>query len=350
MATLAHLSDATRKQLVRAGRQSGSTVVAFRCAVLASFGLDGSRRGAARRVGCAAATACDVVSRFARAGFDGLADRRATNGETKMDTAYLERLHAALTDCPLDFGWERPTWTRELLALEMARQGFALIAVCTVGRGLRMISARRGNPKPVVRCPWPPRKAAKVLRTLAALCEGSSRRAPVFHADEIDIHLNPKIGLDWMNQGHQRQIMTPGKNEKRYLAGARHYPTGNITYVEAEKKNSALFCRLLDQLCLEYPEAHRIHVVLDNYIIHSSKITQRHVGSLGGRVVLHFLPPYCPDHNRIERVWQDLHANVTRNHRCKTMDELMRSVRAFLRAYNRRHRLNPALRRAPIAA
>ena len=32
---------------------------------------------------------------------------------------------------------------------------------------------------------------------------------------------------------------------------------------------------------------------------------------LGGRVVLHFLPPYCPDHHLIERVWRDLHANET---------------------------------------
>ena len=37
---------------------------------------------------------------------------------------------------------------------------------------------------------------------------------------------------------------------------------------------------------------------------------------------MHFLPPYCPDANRIERVWQDLHANVTRNHRCKSLKAL----------------------------
>src|SRR5688572_4690975 len=34
------------------------------------------------------------------------------------------------------------------------------------------------------------------------------------------------------------------------------------------------------------------------------------------RVALHFLPPYCPTVNRIERLWLDLHAVVTRNHRC----------------------------------
>ena len=54
------------------------------------------------------------------------------------------------------------------------------------------------------------------------------------------------------------------------------------------------------------------------------------------RVRLHFLPPYCPDYNRIERVWQDLHSHVTRNHQCSGMTTLMGEVRYYLRKRNRR--------------
>jgi hypothetical protein len=46
----------------------------------------------------------------------------------------------------------------------------------------------------------------------------------------------------------------------------------------------------------------------------------------GVRLRLHFLPPYCPNENRIGRLWLDLHANVTRNHFSRTMAELMRAV------------------------
>ncbi|MGH7731054.1 MAG: transposase [Candidatus Eiseniibacteriota bacterium] len=45
---------------------------------------------------------------------------------------------------------------------------------------------------------------------------------------------------------------------------------------------------------------------------------------------LHFLPPYCPSENRIERLWLDLHADVTRNHRCRTIDELLGAVHGYL--------------------
>ena len=41
----------------------------------------------------------------------------------------------------------------------------------------------------------------------------------------------------------------------------------------------------------------------------------------------HFLPPYCPDDNRIERCsGGELHANVTRNHCCRDIEQLMNEV------------------------
>jgi transposase len=146
-----------------------------------------------------------------------------------------------------------------------------------------------------------------------------------------------------MLRGMQRQIVTPGKNEKRYIAGALDASTRRLTRVAGKRKRSDLFCQLLWRLVAEHRGARHLHVILDNYIIHSSKITRRCVAQFGGKVVLHFLPPYCPDHNRIERVWLDLHANVTRNHRCPTMNELMRRVNRFLRAYNNRHECKPSL-------
>jgi transposase len=157
------------------------------------------------------------------------------------------------------------------------------------------------------------------------------------YEDEVDVHLNPKIGLDWMGRGQQKEVMTPGKNQKRYLAGALDARSKRVVWVEGERKTSALFLDLLDKLLATYPQAKVIHVVLDNYRIHKSDIVQAALaGYLHGRIELHFLPPYSPEHNRIERVWEDLHANVTRNHKCPNMTALMREVRYYLRKWNRK--------------
>lgn len=52
------------------------------------------------------------------------------------------------------------------------------------------------------------------------------RRTSGFYEDEVDIHLNPRIGADWQLRGQQKRIVTPGQNEKYYLAGALHSGMG----------------------------------------------------------------------------------------------------------------------------
>ena len=66
-----------------------------------------------------------------------------------------------------------------------------------------------------------------------------------------------------------------------------------------------------------YPRAKRIH---------DSWITQEAVQTLAGRIVLHLRPPCCPRENKSERLWLDLHANVTRNHTCAPMVNLIRRI------------------------
>jgi transposase len=277
-----------------------------------------------------------VAQRFREQGEAGLFDRREDNGEAKVDEAYLDALYRAVSNFPQAYGWRRPTWTRELLVETLLRQTRVRIHVATMSRALRRLGARRGRPRPVVRCPWAPAAKTRRLNQLRRLLASLPADEVAFYGDEVDIHLNPKIGWDWMLPGLQKQVVTPGQNEKRYLAGALDARTNRVYWVEGKRKNSALFVDLLAKLVDRFPEARRIHVIVDNYRIHTSKITACALQQWSGRVVLHFLPPYCPEENRIEPVWRDLHANVTRNHRCPTMIELMRAVRYELHRRNGR--------------
>ena len=51
---------------------------------------------------------------------------------------------------------------------------------------------------------------------------------------------------------------------------------------------------------------------------------------MGAKIQPHFLPLYSPDDNRSERPWQDLHANVTRDHQHRTMGALLTAVLFWL--------------------
>lgn len=148
----------------------------------------------------------------------------------------------------------------------------------------------------------------------------------VRYADQIDRHLHPRIGPDGMMPGQPRLGVTPGRNEKRYRAGAYDPVPQRLVYVEGDRQAGWRFLNLLRALTDAYRHARRVHVILDNFVIHQRRRVAAWLRAWGAKIRRHFLPPYCPEANRSERLWLDVHANVTRNHRCRTIAELLRAV------------------------
>lgn len=282
----------------------------------------------------ARSTVYRLLNRFRERGFSALADRREDNGPTGVDEMFLLQLRKAVAGSPQDYGWSRPTWTQELLCEVMANRTGVRVGQSTMSRLLKQVDARLGRPRPVLRCPWKKARKTRHLRMIGRLVANLPKDEVAVYEDEVDIHLNPKIGFDWMLSGQQKEVVTPGQNVKRYLAGAKDVRTGQIHWVAGVHKRSGLFIDLLKRLLKAYPSAKVIHVIADNYIIHKSRQTQLTLADMP-QIRLHFLPPYCPSFNPIERVWLDLHAEVTRNHRCRTIDELMIEVEYYLKHRNR---------------
>ena len=146
-------------------------------------------------------------------------------------------------------------------------------------------------------------------------------------ADELDIPLLPNVGYAWMPKGTQGEVMTPGTNEKHYLAGALDVATGTVHHCVGPRKTNELFRALLQALDAAYPAAQyrRIYVVVDNYMIHKAKTVQQWLAQQT-RFELLFLPTYCPRANPIERVFGDVHDLCTRHHTRKRLRELVADV------------------------
>ena len=309
-----------------------------RCQIVLLAARGRSRDGIGESLGCSVSWVDRVLRRYREQGVAGLVDHREDNGQVKLDEYFLCRLYKLVDGSPRDYGYARPTWTQELLCRVMQEQTGVRVHRGTMSIALKKIGARLGRPKPTVSCPWPARRKNRCLAAIERVVAGLSPRELAVYVDEVDIHLNPKVGPDWMNRGKQKAVMTPGQNVKRYIAGALDAQTGQLTCVQGEHKNSLLVIALLQELVKKHPQAKVIHVILDNFKIHDSQATRAAVASLQGKVVLHFLPPYCPDHNRIERTWKDVHDNVTRNHKCSTIEALLQEVAGYIRSRNRHER------------
>ena len=142
--------------------------------------------------------------------------------------------------------------------------------------------------------------------------------------DEVDVNLNPKIGSCWMRRGQQAEVVTPGNNEKRHVAGSLQWRTGTLLVSQpGKRRNTELFLEHLDELRRSLRSYTKIHVICDNDAFHQSWAVKQYLDRWHHRLEIHFLPKYAPETNPVERVWWHFHDTITRNHRCRTLQELL---------------------------
>jgi transposase len=234
-------------------------------------------------------------------------------------------LVALLQRTPHAFGWCRTRWSCATLALQLAAGHTYRVSRETIRRTLHQLGYAWKRARHAARDDDPDRGAK--LAGIRYLAETLPKNAALFFADELDIHLLPKLGYEWMLSGTQREVLTPGTNQKRYLAGALDFVSGKMLHVVGERKNRWLFIDLLKRLDRACPARKftRIYVVVDNYRIHTAKAVVEWLEA-HPRIELVFLPSYCPRANPIERAFGDVHDKCTRNHKRARMTDLVADV------------------------
>jgi putative transposase len=265
----------------------------------------------------------ECVRRFRTGGVPAVVE---ADRPTDAVPAWLNRVARWLaTATPADFGYFRTRWSCETLAEVLAWEAGVRKSAETVRRGLHRLGFVWRRPRPVVG-PVDPDHAEKLRLIRQLLAHLPPDETAVFE-DEVDVHLNPKIGSCWMRRGRQAEVATPGNNEKRHLAGSLVWRTGTlIVSLPGRRRDATLFVAHLDDLRRRLRGCRKIHVICDNATFHSSRLVREYLAEWGHRIVLHYLPKYAPETNPIERVWWQLHETLTRNHRCSSIDELLAEV------------------------
>lgn len=270
--------------------------------------------------------------RYLAEGVTGIAGRRSWRAQVREWWVGLA-LRWVLECSPTHFGFVRSRWTCEAIAVLLREDHGVRVSRETVRRRLRAHDLVWRRPRPVLG-PKDPAYAVKLGR-IRALLRFLPRDEVAVFMDEVDVNTNPKIGSMWMRRGNQAEVVTPGNNEKRYLAGSLDWRAGRLTLTEGrpgQGRNTDLFLSHLDDLRRAYRRYRVIHVICDNAKPHHARRVREYLTEHAGRVVVHYLPAYAPETNPVERVWWHLHEEVTRNHRCPTMDDLIGMVRDWLAA------------------
>lgn len=232
---------------------------------------------------------------------------------------------------PRDFGFYRSRWCCKTLVVLLLSTYRVNVSCETVRRWLHQHRMVWRRPRPVLKPKDPSRyrKRRNIRELLANLPED---HAAVFQ-DEVDLNLNPEIGCMWMEEGKQAKVITPGTNVKRYLAGSMSWRSGELIVTQGLKRDAALFVAHLDDLRRRLRHYKVIHVICDNARFHkalTSKVVRQYLQEHADRIQLHYLPAWSPQDNPIERVWWHLREEITRNHQCQNIDELVKLTMVWL--------------------
>jgi transposase len=210
------LSDSHRKTALSIYRSGGEARVARRAHVLLLLDRDWSYREIMEALLCGSDFVAAVKRRFLEAGFDAALVEGDDDGPIPYWKIALVGWVQHKT--PRDFGYFRSRWTGELLAEVLWEEHAVRIGGEAVRRALHQLGFAWRRPRPVVG-PTDPEYSAKLRRIQRLL-----RTLPVYEVavfqDEVDVHLNPKIGCAWMPVGQQATVETPGNNVKRHVAGS----------------------------------------------------------------------------------------------------------------------------------
>jgi transposase len=126
----------------------------------------------------------------------------------------------------------------------------------------------------------------------------------VFAVDEVRMDQEAVIRKAWLKKNERTIVKVNRKKESQSYIGFLNQKSYQCHLHEMPWQNSDEVLKATEQFLKEYPDK-KICIVWDNAAFHRSKAIREALAKDGvlERVHLIAMPPYAPDHNPIEHVW-----------------------------------------------
>ena len=126
----------------------------------------------------------------------------------------------------------------------------------------------------------------------------------VFAADEVRMQLTALTRRAWLRRGERTIVKVNRKREAQSYLGLLNQKTFRCHLYDLPWQNQQEILKVMPAFLKEYPDK-KICIIWDNAGFHKGKEIRKALqhGGLLERVHLIPMPPYAPDHNPIEHVW-----------------------------------------------
>lgn len=174
-----------------------------------------------------------------------------------------------------------------------------------------------------------PEKQAKFLENIEEIQDSMGDNDKLYHTDGAHFQFTTEVSYGWIEKGKDKLLPAQTGRKRVNVHGALDLETDQVIAREESTLNAESFIRLLQDLEQANPAAAKIHVVLDNASYHRNKKVKKFLKT--SRIRLHFLPPYSPNLNLIERIWGFTKRTLIYNQYFDDYEEFSESIIHFLR-------------------
>jgi len=269
--------------------------------VMASIGLS-------RQVGY------EWMKTYRKHGIGGLKSKKAGGPKRRLGVRKLRQLRKwILSRDPRRFGFNEALWSLRIIA-ELVLMKFGVkMTLPGISKLLKHLGITPQKPlrRAYERDPqrirdWQDVELPKIVK------RAKRKGAMVLFLDEAGIRSDAQLGVTWGARGKTPVVSTSGQRQKVNAISAVS-PKGEFRFkVFTSRFNAAFFIKVLKDFTKGIRRP--CYFIVDGHPAHRAQVVRQFVRGTKGKIELYFLPPYAPDLNPDEFVWNHIkHHGLSRS-------------------------------------
>ena len=315
-----------------ARRLDHKTLTELRKRAVGSVQEGQSPASVAKTLGVTRAAVYMWLALYRHGGWGALDAKKRGGRPPRLDGKALHWLYDTITSKnPLQLKFTFALWTARMVGELIYRKYEVRLSKASVCRLLNQLGltpqrpvwrAYQQRPEDVQR--WL-NEEYPAIRALA-----KSVNAMIFFGDEAGVRSDHHAGTTWAPRGRTPVVSSTGARFGMNLISAVSAQGEFRFMVTHGRVGAGVFIEFLKRLI--HNAERPIFLIVDGHPAHKAKMVTRFVASLDGKLRLFFLPPYSPELNPDERVWNDLKNNSIGRQMITSPEDLKHKVLSHLRS------------------
>jgi len=314
-----------------ARRLSHKSLTDLRKRAVASVQGGQSPEAVAKALGISRGTIYGWMAKYRSGGWSALDARKRGGRPPKLDAKSMRWIYMTVTmKNPMQLKFTFALWTARMIG-EMIRKRFGIVlskaSVCRLLTQMGLTPQRpvwrayQQKPEAVQR--WL-RIEYPRIRKLA-----QTAKARVFFGDEAGIRSDHHAGTTWAAKGQTPVVSSTGARFGMNMISAVSAQGEFRFMIVPGRVNAGEFINFIKRLLVGAERM--IFLIVDGHPSHKARRVKAFIDSVKDKFRLFFLPPYSPELNPDERVWNDLKNNAVGRQTITSPDQLHGAVLSHLR-------------------